>query len=127
MAKITCHRCKHTSMRFIIILIIPLVLNNTQCSKNRISNIPACIQQKINTIKAQPKWNPPATVTEYLYNGKKVYLFTSDCCDQYIELYDENCNYLCAPSGGITGKGDGKCVDFYTAAKHIQLIWKDPR
>lgn len=114
-------------MKSILLLLVSsysLLIN--QCNKNR-NEIPSCIAQKIEFIKAQPKWNPAAEVNEYLYQGKKVYLFTSNCCDQYIELYDENCNYLCAPSGGLTGKGDGKCVDFYTAAKHIQLIWKDPR
>ena len=114
-------------MRFISILIIPVILSGTRCSKNRINNIPACIQQKINTIKAQPKWNQPATVTEYLYKDKKVYLFTSNCCDQYIELYDSDCNYICAPSGGIAGHGDGKCADFYTAATLLREVWKDGR
>jgi hypothetical protein len=114
-------------MRFIIVLLIPLVLSGSRCTKNRIEGIPTCVQKKINEIKAQPKWNPPATVTEYLYNGKKVYLFTSDCCDQYITLYDSDCTYLCAPSGGFTGQGDGKCKDFYTTATLLREVWKDGR
>ena len=114
-------------MRFILIFIIPAVINGMQCTKNKVANIPACIQQKINSIKAQPKWNPPATVTEYEYKGEKVYLFTSNCCDQYIELYDSNCNYICAPSGGITGSGDRKCTDFSAQAAMIGEVWKDPR
>ena len=114
-------------MRFILIFIIPVIINGMQCTKNRVADIPSCIQQKINTIKTQPKWNPPATVTEYLYNGKKVYLFTSDCCDQYNELYDSNCNYLCAPSGGITGGGDRKCTDFSAKATMIREVWRDVR
>jgi hypothetical protein len=32
---------------------------------------------------------------------------------------------ICSPTGGITGKGDGKCEDFSTKAKHIKLIWKN--
>ena len=24
-------------------------------------------------------------------------------------LFDDNCNYICAPSGGFSGAGDGKC------------------
>lgn len=99
-----------------------------QCGKkNENSDVPACVQAKISEIKAQPKWNPPSEVAEYLYNGKRVFLFTSDCCDQYIQLYDENCNYICAPSGGITGHGDGKCADFYTTATFVRLVWKDNR
>jgi len=114
-------------MRFILFFIIPALLNYTQCRKTGTPGIPACIQQKINTIKDQPKWNPPATVTEYLYMDKPVYLFSSDCCDQYNELYDGNCNYLCAPSGGITGSGDRKCTDFSAKATMIREVWRDVR
>jgi hypothetical protein len=114
-------------MRFIIISVISLVLSGSQCTKNKIADIPTCVQKKINDIKAQPKWNPPATVTEYLYNGKTVFLFTSDCCDQYNVLYDNNCNYICAPSGGFTGQGDGKCKYFYTTATLVREVWKDTR
>lgn len=63
-------------------------------------------------------------ISSYLYQGKTVYLVTPDCCDQYISLYDDNCNFLCAPSGGLTGKGDGKCPDFYDKATKGTLIWK---
>jgi hypothetical protein len=91
------------------------------------NGIPDCIQLRIEEIKKESKWNPPAEVNEFLYNGNKVYLFTSDCCDQYISLVDASCKTLCAPSGGFTGKGDGKCPDFYDKAKHLRLIWKDSR
>jgi hypothetical protein len=112
-------------MKFIFLL-MALPLLNHECGKNK-NTIPACIQQKIEEIKKESKWNPPAEVNEYSYEGKRVYLVTSNCCDQYISLYDSHCNYICAPSGGYTGKGDGKCSDFSNVAKHIKLIWKDPR
>ena len=89
--------------------------------------VPVCIQQRIEEIKQQAKWNPPAEVHEYLYAGKRVFYFSSNCCDRYNELYDEKCNLLCAPSGGMTGKGDGKCPDFSTKAQYVGLVWKDDR
>ena len=89
--------------------------------------LPLCIQQRIDEIRQQPRWNPPAEVHEYSYNGKRVFYFTSNCCDRYIEVYDEKCNYICAPAGGATGKGDGKCSDFSTKAQYVKLIWKDDR
>ena len=107
----------------LLILFIPLLAMN--CSKNK--EVPSCVNEKIDQIKTEPKWNPAAEVNEYIYQGKHVFLFSSDCCDQYNMLYDGTCNYLCAPSGGITGGGDGKCSDFYNAAKFIRLVWKDPR
>lgn len=96
-----------------------------KCDKDE--KIPDCITQRIDQIKAKDKWNPPAEVNQYTYKGQTVYLFSSNCCDQYNEVYDANCNYICAPTGGITGKGDGKCADFSAAAKHIRLVWKDDR
>ena len=110
---------------YLFILVITALLNN-QCRKNKIE-LPACVQQKIEEIKKEPKWSPPAEVNEYIYKGRHVFLFTSNCCDQYIMLYDGSCSSICAPGGGITGKGDGKCADFYETAKHVKLVWKDDR
>ena len=60
-------------MKFIFLL-LALPLMNEKCGKNK-DTIPACVQQKIEQIKKEPKWNPPAEVNEYSYDGKKVYLF----------------------------------------------------
>ena len=109
------------------IVIFGLILVLGTCRKENKSDIPSCIQARIEQIKLEHKWNPPAEVHEYLYNEEKVYLITSDCCDQFITLVDGSCKTICAPSGGITGKGDGKCPDFYEKAQHIRLVWKDPR
>ena len=89
--------------------------------------IPTCIQAKIDSIKKLPKYNPPAEVNEYSYKDKRVFLFSSDCCDNFNLLFDENCKYVCAPTGGITGKGDMSCTDFTEKAKLVKLIWKDER
>lgn len=113
-------------MKYLLLLLAVSSLFGHKCGKNK-NRIPVCIQHYIDSIKAEPKWNPPAEVNEYLYNNERVFLFTSNCCDQYIMLYDGSCNYICAPSGGYTGKGDNKCPDFFEKAKHIQLIWKDER
>lgn len=102
-------------MKYILLILAISAWNRTSCYKNRLV-IPTCIKQKIEEIKAQPRWNPPAEINEYVYEERKVYLFSSNCCDQYNVVYDENCNPVCAPSGGFTGKGDMKCADFFTKA-----------
>jgi len=112
-------------MKSILLLLSVPSLLAIDCKKN--TEEPPCVKEKIEQIKALPKWNPAGEVNEYIYKDKQVYLFTSDCCDQYIMLYDGSCEYICAPSGGITGKGDGKCSNFYTEARHVKLVWKDPR
>ncbi len=117
-------------MKFIF-LILALPLLNQQCKKEKSgiadNKVPTCIQAKIDSIRAQPVWNPPAEVNEYVYDGTKVYLFSSPCCDQYNQLFDSECNYLCSPSGGYTGKGDQKCNGFFDNARHLRLVWKDER
>jgi hypothetical protein len=112
---------------FLFASIIFLSVATEKCKRDGKEKIPSCILQKIEHIKKEPKWNPPAEVHEYSYKGKRVFYFSSNCCDRYNEVYDENCNYVCAPSGGITGKGDMKCPDFKDSAKEIRLVWKDER
>lgn len=124
-ANIPCQSPKRGYMKSILLSAIAIVFFAFQCTKNYSGS--SCIDKKIARIKTEKKWNPPAEVNEYLYNGKKVYLFSADCCDQFNELYDAECNYICAPTGGITGNGDGKCADFRNSAQHVRLVWKDDR
>jgi hypothetical protein len=113
-------------MKYMVLMLsLPLLLAS-ECNKQK-NKTPSCIQQRIDQIKAVPEWNPPAEVNEYIYQGKHVYLFSADCCDQFNQLFDSTCTYICAPSGGITGKGDMKCTDFSTTAQFVKLVWKDPR
>ena len=89
--------------------------------------MPPCIQRKIDSLKQLPVLNPPTQVDEYDYNGEKVYGFSLGCCDMFYEVYNANCEYVCAPAGGFAGKGDGRCPDFNQNAKSIRVVWKDER
>lgn len=111
------------------ILAAAVVVNVAQqkCNRTVVDTIPSCIQARIEEIKKQPRWNPPAQVEEYRFEGKRVFLFSSNCCDQFNELVDETCHYVCAPSGGFTGKGDRKCPTFKDSAQLIRVVWKDER
>lgn len=88
-------------------------------------SLPVCLKQMIDERRKEEPSNPPVQADEYLYNGKEVFLFTFGCCDQFNMLYDDSCKNICAPSGGFTGRGDGRCPDFSKNAKYIRLIWKD--
>lgn len=88
--------------------------------------VPGCIKKKIDSFKLKEPHERPQSVVEYTYKGKKVYYVVMPCCDFYNEVYDANCNYLGAPDGGFTGKGDGKIPDFVAEAKNEKLIWKAP-
>ena len=115
--------------------IIPLLLLNNNCNNKTgkaggkptiLDSIPVCLKQQIETFNKKEAVNPPVQVDEYRYKGKRVFLFTADCCDQFDMLYDDSCNVLCAPSGGLVGKGDMKCSDFKTASTFVKLVWKAP-
>ena len=96
------------------------------CKKDTVP-IPACIQQKIDSIKGTPERTPPAEVHVWTYGGRRVYLFNAPCCDEYVKVFDENCEYVCSPSGGPTKIGDSLCTDFYQTAKYLGLVFKDHR
>ena len=104
-----------------------LVFSINACSKNGLKeNVPNCIEKKINKIANDPVQNPAAEVWKWQDDVNTYYYFTSDCCDQFDYLYDDECNVVCAPSGGFTGAGDGNCPSFQGQITHT-LIWKDPR
>jgi len=113
-------------MKWLAVMFV-FILQSGECNKDTAVKIPPCIREKIEAIQQQPKYNPPATVYRYSYQNQYVYLFSSNCCDQYNYLYDKNCNVICAPTGGIIGKGDGKCSDFKQMATGETLVWKDSR
>ena len=111
-------------------LLSSLPLLAFQCSHAASEPGPQCtasIQTKIAELQALPKSNPAYEVWQYTFRGQKMYLVTASCCDQYETLYDACLNVLCAPSGGLSGQGDGRCPEFYRLAADRQLVWRDPR
>lgn len=119
-------------MKNIVILLSLFILNASDCKskKNTGKNaetIPECIQEMIIEISSQEVANPPIHIYNYTYNEQPVYYVTSKCCDNPSNLYDQNCNRICSPDGGITGKGDMKCLDFFEKRTDEKLVWKDER
>lgn len=69
----------------------------------------------------------PDAVYRYEYNGQTVYYFQARCCDRFNVAYDMEGQALCAPDGGVTGRGDGKCPDFKKTAIGGAVVWQAPR
>lgn len=93
-------------------------------NKSAYVQLPACIQSKIDSFKLKEAHEMPQKVVAYSYRGKRVYYVVMPCCDFFNEVYDAACNYLGAPDGGFTGKGDGKIPDFFTAAREEKIVWQ---
>jgi hypothetical protein len=106
-------------MKVLVSSFIVLAAILHSCDPNNISiDAPACIE---DLIRKDPQ---PKEVWRYTYQGETVFLVVPDCCDQYISVYSSKCVLICSPGGGITGKGDGKCPDFYQEAEEGLLLWK---
>ncbi len=84
---------------------------------------PACIKEKIKAVDGKDIVATPTSVTRWEVDGKTYYYLASACCDQFNDLVDENCNYICAPDGGLTGQGDGNCPVWVGEIK-TELIWE---
>lgn len=48
-------------------------------------------------------------VVRYAIAGATYYYVESPCCDLYNPVYDARGKFVCAPDGGFTGRGDGRC------------------
>lgn len=111
--------------KFLATVIILLFL--VGCSQTTQSSNPAWVDQLIHKMGSDQVGNPPQSIWSYEYNGQLVYFVPAQCCDMYSNLYDASGNVICAPDGGFTGKGDGKCTDFLDKRTNEQLIWQDSR
>jgi hypothetical protein len=111
-----------------LLLVFILLQVVAGCEKEEVSKgTPECIEKKIDELANAPVANPPAKVYSYQYKGKTVYYIPAKCCDIPSELYDADCNIICSPDGGLTGKGDGRCPDFFETRTKEKLIWEDTR
>ncbi len=97
------------------------------CSAATQSSNPAWVDQLVQKFQSDPVGNPPLSIWKYEYNGQAVYYVPAHCCDIPSTVYDSQGTVLCSPDGGLTGKGDGKCSDFFDTRTGEQLIWKDSR
>jgi hypothetical protein len=67
----------------------------------------------------------PNSVDEYLYNSEKVYHFDNwSGPDDMTYLYSQE-GVMMAAFGGFTGKGDGRCIDFFETAQKLRTIYSD--
>lgn len=113
------------SKRFILFIGVILLVSNCNESDNS-NDLPSCIDSKIVEILSNEITNPPTQIWKWMDNGDTYFYITSDCCDQFNYLLNENCEIVCAPDGGITGNGDGNCPDFSPNLRKT-LIWEDHR
>jgi len=104
-----------------------LLILNSGCNITETVEGKPWLDKLIDQIKSEKVTNPPSSIWRYEYKGRIVYFRPQICCDQFSYLYDENGNIICAPDGGFTGIGDGRCTDFFSERTKETVIWIDPR
>ncbi|GAB3226992.1 hypothetical protein GCM10027346_09850 [Hymenobacter seoulensis] len=97
----------------------------TACDETDISkNTPSCIRQKTINLERDTPCEEGASVKEYIFQGKSVYVFNPGSCiaDASFEVADEQCNtlgYLGGFSGGSTINGEP-----FSKAEFKRTIWE---
>ena len=67
------------------------------------------IKRQIASYEAGTAREVSAVAGKFFAEGTPLYLIPSPCCDQFDYLYTVEGRVFCAPSGGLAGRGDGKC------------------
>ena len=114
-------------MKWFFLILISTFLLAASCDEEEeldTSYIDVCILEKADELEAKGDSAYVIYIGQYIYNNQIVYLFTSECCDMFNYVLDRNCDPVCAPSGGISGHGDGTCPDFYDNALLIRTVWE---
>ena len=113
---------------YCFVAIALLVANNAfaQIEVKAQSKLPDWLKNRIAKIEATPKFAEATAIWKIKYKKKDAYLFVAPCCDQFSSLYNAAGLALCSPSGGITGRGDGKCPDSITPKTKFVVVWKLP-
>lgn len=114
-------------MKVIFLIAISVTILLAGCSQATQSANPAWVDKLITQFENDVVGNPPQSIWSYEFNGQVVYYIPPQCCDQYSTLYNADGDVICAPDGGFTGIGDGKCPDFLSKRTNEQLIWNDLR
>jgi hypothetical protein len=118
---------EYTNMRALHLLTIVYLLSGCASAGNRES---VWVEKKIREFESAPVANPPRAIYASTYQGNEVVYISAACCDIPDALYSRDGDLICAPSGGFTGRGDGRCPDFFEGGKKqpaMRLIWQDER
>ena len=110
-------------------LITLTIILFTSCKMIDIKNdAPKCIKQKAKNLKQAlgHACDDDATVKEYFFQNKKVYLFSPGNCgaDMQSIVLSADCDEL-GKLGGIAGNLKINDKNFFEEAEYIKVVWKD--
>ena len=89
-----------------------------------VSGLPEWLRIRLADYDALPGPAAPRAVYEVPWRGGVAYYVQAGCCDQLDALVDANGVLLCHPTGGFTGRGDGKCLEELPTVAHRREVWR---
>lgn len=106
-------------MKYLFLFLAAFLLFTACDTADVPKDLPVCMKKLVRESmdKIEEVWR-------YQYKNESVYVIIPVCCDQYTDAYTSRCEKICSPDGGITGKGDGQCADFYQQVTGKELLWK---
>jgi hypothetical protein len=90
------------------------------------TSLPEWLRVKIAEFDELPADRAPLGVWRISHNGQAAFYLLSPCCDQYNPLFSAEGHEICNPSGGFTGRGDGKCPAPMDQGTKATLVWSHP-
>lgn len=102
----------------IVLIAIAMMLGGTSCGKpDSPQGLPSCLERYVEE-------NHSISVSQGTYKGDTYYVVNPDCCDMFVELFNDRCEYICAPSGGFAGNGDGSCPAWVEGWEANEEVWR---
>jgi hypothetical protein len=89
-----------------------------------VAGLPEWLRIRLADYDAQPGAAAPRVVYEVRYGDGVAYYTKAGCCDQLDPLVDARGVLVCYPSGGFTGRGDGKCPGALPPPADRREVWR---
>ena len=96
----------------------------TPTQRAEVAGLPEWLRIRLADYDAQAGAAAPRAVYEVRYGDGLAYYTKAGCCDQLDPLVDVRGVLVCYPSGGITGRGDGKCPGALPPAAGWREVWR---
>ncbi|MEP6504081.1 MAG: hypothetical protein ABJD97_12165 [Betaproteobacteria bacterium] len=98
--------------------------SSTPTMRAEVAGLPEWLRIRLADYDAQPRPAAPQAVFEVRYGDGVAYLVLAGCCDQFNPLLDARGVLICHPSGGFTGRGDGKCPAALRPDVERREVWR---
>lgn len=95
------------SYRFVFYLIASITA--AACASNQKHEPNQAMRKFFDEVRRWELETNRGPLVRHVLEGQVYYLMLASCCDKHDYLFDTQGSYVCAPSGGFSGQGDGKC------------------